>query len=68
MLYIGSFFILLGLYSICDEFYDFKVFLKEKILIKKENVEIDNFAKIKMLNGLFCIVVGTYSLINYFYY
>ena len=51
-----------------DEFYDFKVFFREKILVKKENVEIDGVVKIKILNGLFCVIIGIYSLLNYFYY
>lgn len=68
LLYIGIIFILIGLYSIFEDFYDFKASFQEKELVKLENVLLDGFYKVKAMLGLFCMVIGLFSIINYFYY
>lgn len=68
MLYIGIIFILIGIYTVFEDFYDFEESLNNKEFVKVENVEKDNFYKVKAMIGLFCMVVGVFSIINYFYY
>ncbi len=68
MLYIGIIFILIGIYTVFEDFYDFKESLNNRELVKVESVEKDNFYKVKAMIGLFCMVVGVFSIINYFYY
>lgn len=68
MLYIGIIFILIGIYTIFEDSYDLKQSLKEKELVKLENIEKDSFYKVKYMIGLFSMVVGVFSIINNFYY
>ncbi|AFS77704.1 hypothetical protein Curi_c06310 [Gottschalkia acidurici 9a] len=68
LLYMGTLLIIIGSYSILEDFYDFKSILKERVLVKKENVNIDGYLKVKAMIGIFSIVVGILSIINYIYY
>lgn len=68
LLYIGLIFILIGIYSIFEDFYDLEASFKKRELIELESIEKDSFYKVKAMLGLFCIVVGLFSIINYFYY
>ena len=68
LLYRGLGLILIGLYVIFEDFYDFKSSFENKELIKIKDVEIDGVYKVKALLGLFCCVLGLLSIVNYFFY
>lgn len=68
LLYIGVILILIGTYTVFEDFYDLRGSLIKRELVKLENVQVDSFYKVKSMMGLFCMVVGLFSIINYFYY
>lgn len=68
LLYIGIIFIMLGLYCIFQDFFDMKILVKEKILVRKGQLTIDDYFKIRLVVGLFAIIVGILSIVNYLIY
>lgn len=68
MLYIGAAFILLGLHTMFEDLYDFKLSFENRELVKIENTERDGYFKVKSTLGLFCCVVGLLSIVNYIFY
>lgn len=68
MLYIGIIFIVMGVFIVIDDFYDIRILLSEKILTKKQQNNIDDLAKIKIVVGIFAIIVGILSIANYLIY
>ncbi|WP_176967921.1 hypothetical protein [Proteiniborus ethanoligenes] len=68
MLYIGIIFILLGVYNIFSDIFDIKIFFKEGKISKDKCFKLDEYDNIKIVVGIFAIIVGLLSLANYFYY
>ncbi len=68
MFYIGIIFIVMGLYLILEEIYDFKLLLLERKIIKKEDFIPNNFYEFKLLLGIFIIIVGFFSILNHIYF
>lgn len=68
LLYIGIIFIVMGVFIVIDDFYDIRILLSEKILTKKQQNNIDDLAKIKIVVGIFAIIVGILSIANYLIY
>ena len=68
LLYIGVAFILLGLYTMFEDSYDFKLSFENRELVKIENTVKDGYLKVKSTLGLFCCVVGLLSIVNYIFY
>lgn len=68
MLYIGIIFILLGLYCIVGDIIDTKVLIKERIIVRKEECTFDDYFLIKAIVGVFAIIVGILSIVNYLMY
>ncbi|EOD00259.1 hypothetical protein [Caldisalinibacter kiritimatiensis] len=67
MLYIGVILIAMGLYTIVKDVINIEVFIKEREIKKRKKFKTDGFYEFKLAVGLFAIVVGVFSLINYFY-
>lgn len=68
MLYIGIVFIILGLYTILENIIDISTLLKEKLIVRKMDFNIDEYFKLKLYVGAFSIIVGILSIINYLMY
>ncbi len=65
LLYVGIIFILLGAYSILCDIFDVNILLSEKTVVKKESPNIDEYFKLKLVVGIFAIIVGILSIANY---
>lgn len=59
---------MLGLYTILGDVIDINVLLKEKSIVKKKDFNIDEYFKLKLYVGVFSIIVGILSIINYLMY
>jgi len=68
LLYIGIVFIILGLYTILENIIDISTLLKEKLIVRKMDFNIDEYFKLKLYVGAFSIIVGILSIINYLMY
>lgn len=56
-----------GIYLIMEDIIDINILIKEGEIRKKEDFKADTFYELKALVGIFAIMVGIFSLINYFY-
>lgn len=65
LLHIGIFFIALGLYTVLEEFYEIKVILFDKIIIKKKENNLGNYFILKIVVAFFAIIAGILSIANY---
>lgn len=65
LLYVGIIFILLGAYCILCDIFDVNILLSEKTVVKKESPNIDEYFKLKLVVGIFAIIVGILSIANY---
>lgn len=68
MLLLGILFILLGIYIINIDKYYIEDSEEEKILKKKDEFKRDNFYRFKFFIGIFSIVIGAFSILNYIIY
>ncbi|KGG79529.1 hypothetical protein [Caloranaerobacter azorensis] len=68
MLYKGILFILIGAFLIIYEKYDIKKIIKDRIFLIKEDFVYDSYYEIKLFLGIFSIIVGIFSIINYIVY
>lgn len=68
MLYIGIIFIIVGLYCILQDFFDMKILVKEKVIVRNRKFTVDDYFKIKLVLGLFAIIVGILSIVNHLIY
>jgi hypothetical protein len=50
-----------------EDIIDINILIKEGEIRKKEDFKADTFYELKALVGIFAIMVGIFSLINYFY-
>jgi len=68
VLYIGLFFVLIGLYSIFGDFFDCKALINEKTIVKNDDLIIDDYFILKAIVGIFAVIVGILSIINHLMY
>lgn len=68
MLLLGILFILLGIYIINIDKYYIEDSEEGKILKKKDEFKRDNFYRFKLFIGIFSIVIGVFSILNYIIY
>lgn len=65
MLIVGILFILLGTFTIFGVKYEIKFVEDRREIIRKENVESNIFYRYKIVIGIFAIVLGIFSILNY---
>ncbi|MCR2045075.1 hypothetical protein [Anaerosalibacter massiliensis] len=68
MLVKGIIFIILGIYVTISDKYKLKTNETEKEIIKNEDFEKDRLYKYKVIVGIFAIVIGVFSVLNYILY
>lgn len=68
MLVKGIIFIILGIYVTISDKYKLKTNETEKEIIKNEDFEKDRLYKYKVVVGIFAIVIGVFSVLNYILY
>ncbi len=68
MLIIGILFILLGTFTMLNEKYEIKVIDDNKEIVTKETVENNVFHRYKMVVGIFAVILGVFSILNYIIY
>lgn len=68
MLVKGIIFIILGIYVTISDKYKLKTNETEKEIIKNEDFEKDRLYKYKVAVGIFAIVIGVFSVLNYILY
>lgn len=64
----GIIFIILGIYVTISDKYKLKTNETEKEIIKNEDFEKDRLYKYKVVVGIFAIVIGVFSVLNYILY
>lgn len=65
-MYIGIAMLGLGIYCIFSEYYDMENFLKNRVLVKKTEVEKKEYFKVKIVLGIFSSAIGALLILNYF--
>ncbi len=68
MLIVGILFILLGIFTISSVKYEIKPLNGKREIIKKEKVDKNIFHRYKVAIGIFAIVLGVFSILNYIIY
>ncbi|SDW46301.1 hypothetical protein SAMN05660923_00783 [Tepidimicrobium xylanilyticum] len=68
MLLIGILFLTLGLYLILSERYRIAKVGNQRHIVQRTLNKNSNFFKYKMLLGVFSIVLGMFSILNYIIY
>lgn len=68
MLVKGIIFIILGIYVTISDKYKLKTNETGKEIIKNEDFEKDRLYKYKVAVGIFAIVIGVFSVLNYILY
>lgn len=68
LLYIGMIFILLGIYIVLVDILDINILLREKAIVRKEYFIADEYFQLKLVVGIFAVVVGILSITNYLFY
>jgi len=65
VLYIGILFTAIGLYLIIEDVYDLTTVISKREIIKRGSFVLDDYYKLKASIGIFSIVVGIFSIVNY---
>ena len=68
MLIVGILFILLGIFTISSVKYGIKSLNGKREIIKKDKVDRNIFHRYKVVIGIFAIVLGVFSILNYIIY
>ncbi|MCB5559003.1 hypothetical protein FYJ27_04915 [Anaerosalibacter bizertensis] len=68
MLIKGIIFILLGIYVIISDKYNLKSNESGREIVKNEDIKKDRFYKYKFVIGIFSVVLGVFSVLNYILY
>ncbi|MBW4829339.1 MAG: hypothetical protein KZY61_10335 [Clostridiaceae bacterium] len=68
MLIKGIIFILLGIYVIISDKYNLKSNESGREIVKNEGIKKDRLYKYKLIIGIFSVVLGVFSVLNYILY
>lgn len=68
MLVAGIFFVILGIYVISSEKYNIVKNEKGIQIIKNEDFIKDRFYRYKVIIGIFTLILGVFSILNYILY